>query len=1049
MTLNISTRVLANSCEKILTVLDSVLIEYESSFLSKSNKGQKLNSNSNVEVSLQLNQLIKEINNSKTYNNQVTFKAADFISAFMKPARLDENGDTFRKFFLKSLKKYLKRSWTVSYDKAWTELFTEISEQSNLQNSNSSNIEQFEGSLKGNTMENNNEFQILPVAAFKLDDFTRVIDWNKSMESLTGLSFADVKGKKAWKVFGSKRSEYSFDQAADNEAEYSGSYQILIDGNISDVTMSSTPSFGEDNELLSTLTVVTPEDPNSKRLKSSLQGTATAFMMCDTNFDIIFANPATVKLLSKHEHIFTSAFPGFSVDKIIGTSIDTFHNNPAHQRKIISNPANLPYQTDISVGELVFELNVSAIVEPDGSWGGNTLEWADVTSIRAKSEEASRLGSSIEGTTTAFMMCDRSLNVTYANPASMDLFKDNIAVFKSAFPGFDINNIIGTNIDNFHMNPSHQRNLLSDPSNLPFQTEIQVQDLFFKLNVTAMVNDDGEYIGNSLEWANITDEKIKSSEVARLASQVEGSATMVSVINRDYEVTYLNPALKNFFQEHQTTIRSLWPNFDPANIIGTSMDIFHVNPQHQRNLVDNVSLSPYTSDITLGSLSVQLTAIALTDDQGAHIGTALEWIDNTPRESYREEVQGLIDSATQGNLSHRGDTSKMNEVFAPMLRGINDVVDAIVAPIGEIRGQLAKVSEGDMTAYVEGDYLGDHALLKNALNDTLDNLNDVLSQVNTGADQIGTGSRELSSSSQTVSQGATESAASLEQITASMTEMAEQTKQNAENASQANTLANSARSSAEGGNDQMVNMVNAMSEIEEASKNISKIIKVIDEIAFQTNLLALNAAVEAARAGVHGKGFAVVAEEVRNLAARSAKAAKETTDMIENSITKVTIGTDIANKTQVALEEIVTGVGKVTDFVSEINAASNEQALGISQVNQGLSQLDSVTQQNSAAAEESASASEELSAQATQLVDMLRKFKLKQIGQAAAGSTLSPDMLAAIQQYLSQNGGLPAGLGLPPSSSSGSSDLGSSSQQSFNMGANDIINLDDDDFGKF
>ncbi|MBU1107871.1 MAG: Cache 3/Cache 2 fusion domain-containing protein [Candidatus Riflebacteria bacterium] len=267
--------------------------------------------------------------------------------------------------------------------------------------------------------------------------------------------------------------------------------------------------------------------------------------------------------------------------------------------------------------------------------------------------------------------------------------------------------------------------------------------------------------------------------------------------------------------------------------------------------------------------------------------------------------------------------------------------------------------------------------LGKALKEMVEQVNDALGGVRLAAEEVDAGSAQVSDASQSLSQGATESAASLEEISSSVTEIGSQTKANAENATQANALATQTRQAAESGNRKMSEMMGAMTEIQDSSKQIAKIIKVIDDIAFQTNLLALNAAVEAARAGRHGKGFAVVADEVRNLASRSAKAAKETSEMIENSIGKVQNGTQIATLTEKALHEIVASSVKVADLVGEIAAASSEQAQGILEIGQGLEQIDKVTQQNTANAEETAAAAEELSGQARELNGLLEKFTLK------------------------------------------------------------------------
>jgi methyl-accepting chemotaxis protein len=326
----------------------------------------------------------------------------------------------------------------------------------------------------------------------------------------------------------------------------------------------------------------------------------------------------------------------------------------------------------------------------------------------------------------------------------------------------------------------------------------------------------------------------------------------------------------------------------------------------------------------------------------------------------------MIENLEQGKLDHR-----LNMDGSDELGRLAKSMDAFAENLQhEVLAAFEKLAEGDFTFEAQG-------LIKEPLARANRSLNEVMGQIRIAGEQIAEGSSQVSDSSQSLSQGATEQAASLEEITSSMTEMAAQTRTNAENANQANELAGEARAGAGKGNQQMLEMVAAMAEINAGSQNISKIIKVIDEIAFQTNLLALNAAVEAARAGQHGKGFAVVAEEVRNLAARCAKAARETAELIEGSVTKTRKGTEIAHQTAEALQEMVSDISKVTDLIAEIAEASNEQALGISQVNVGLGQIDQVTQQNTANAEQSAAAAEELTSQAMQMHEMLGRFKLK------------------------------------------------------------------------
>lgn len=314
---------------------------------------------------------------------------------------------------------------------------------------------------------------------------------------------------------------------------------------------------------------------------------------------------------------------------------------------------------------------------------------------------------------------------------------------------------------------------------------------------------------------------------------------------------------------------------------------------------------------------------------------------------------------------------------------LNDLNEYQESEFQKIQRILSGVAQGDLTLvyevkkvnHVDAVVQDRFVQLSYILQEMLESLQGIMGKFQGVASQIAQGSKELASTSQHVSSGATESAASLEEIGSSIGELSEKTKENTNHARDSRLNANSTNHSAKKGADLMQQMVGAMEEIEVSSHNTSKIIKVIDEIAFQTNLLALNAAVEAARAGIHGKGFAVVAEEVRALAARSAKAAKETAEMLDQTISRVGSGMRLVHSTQASLDDIVSQVAHVSHLVEQISEASEKQEEGIVLIQNGIKQLDAVTQQNSALAEETAASSEELNAQALVLHESIQKFK--------------------------------------------------------------------------
>ena len=742
-----------------------------------------------------------------------------------------------------------------------------------------------------------------------------------------------------------------------------------------------------------------------ERLKKSLEVCQANVMVADNDFNICYMNESVKQMMRNNDEKLREAIPGFDSNDLLGRNVDGFHKNPSHQRSLVSGLREV-YRTDLTLNGMTFGLVATPLFSDEGNRLGTVVEWYDRTEELKKQEEEkqiasenARIAQALKICDTNVMMADENLNIIYMNDSVKEMLEDAESELKKELPNFDSRKLMGASIDTFHANPSHQRRLL-EALTQPYRTNIQVGSLHFGLIATPVMDNDGHRLGTVVEWENKTEalklqdeQRRVSEENLRVRQALDNVTTNAMIADGDGNIVYMNKSVSEMLQRAEHDIQKELAHFDAKKVVGTNFDVFHKNPAHQRNLLSKLT-STYSAQIEVGGRTFALVANPVVNDDGDRIGSVVEWADRTEEVQTEQEIDHLVSQASNGELSVRVDVSNKQGFMLNLSTRLNALMDVTEEVIVDTMRVLDALAHGNLQEKIHREYQGSFGKLKNDANSTVEKLISIIGGISESANAVSSGADEIAQGNTDLSQRTEEQASSLEETASSMEQMTSVVKQSSENAQQANDLATEAWRIAEKGGNVVSRAVTAMDEINTSSKKIADIISVIDEIAFQTNLLALNAAVEAARAGEQGRGFAVVAGEVRNLAQRSAGAAKEIKDLIRDSVSKVDDGTALVNESGETLQGIVDSVQKVSQMIGDITSAAMEQTSGIEQVNTAIAQMDEMTQQNAALVEEASAAGEALSGQARQLMSLIDFFTLDRVAhaQVAASQPAAPAM---------------------------------------------------------
>ncbi|NOU25188.1 MAG: PAS domain-containing protein, partial [Methylotenera sp.] len=597
-----------------------------------------------------------------------------------------------------------------------------------------------------------------------------------------------------------------------------------------------------------------------------------------------------------------------------------------------------------------------------------------------------RIKSALDHSTIPVTVGNEFNTLIYMNIAGFELWKKMSPELAKRHPDFSVDKLLGGKLGPYIENEADRANYVASLTGTKVMNT-KMGGLDLQLTFNPVSNSEGRYIGRMIQWIDRTAELAAEEKVAELIEQ-----TVAGNLNKRLDVATLPAGFLRDISDGMN--RLLEAVINPLNMAAAYVDNL------SKGVIPNEITQEYQGDFNIiknnlndcGHAIKALVADGNLLAQAAEDGVLTTRADATQHlGEYRKVVEGLnatldaivtplnmaasnLDSIAQGNIPDRI-TDHYNGDFNNIKDNLNTCIESINALVGDVQMLADAASDGRVSVRADASsHQGDFRKIVEGVNETLEMIVNPIATVKVAVETISTAAKEIAQGNADLSRRTEEQAASLEKTAASMEELSSTVKQNSDNAKQANQLATAASGVAIKGGDAVSEVVTTMADINASAKKIEDIISVIDGIAFQTNILALNAAVEAARAGEQGRGFAVVAGEVRNLAQRSASAAKEIKELITDSVSKTAEGTRQVENAGNTMHEIVTSVKRVSDIISEIAAASTEQSAGIEQVNEAVMKMDDMTQQNTALVEEAAAAAESMMEQADELMNAVSVF---------------------------------------------------------------------------